>query len=196
MSFFFLSFATFFAAGLQQERQHSLRINVCVLVKEAGHSVVCDNNLWRKMMVCRYFLTFSASYLCVSYTRSLIRSVSQHRLHSVPKKQKKNKKVLDRKIKRLLKNEAHWAEYLQLPVDLQSFFLLAYKQRWEAESTRGETKATNNILPLGHNPTYIQRVGSKTRCWMAGDLLKLIEASETLNDCFSWCVVVCARSCT
>lgn len=59
------------------------------------------------------------------------------------------------------------------------------------KSTQAETKAINNLLPTGHNPTSIEREGNKTHCWMAADLQKLIEASETLNDWCSLYVCVC-----
>lgn len=61
------------------------------------------------------------------------------------------------------------------------------------ESTQAETKAINNLLPTGHNPTSTEREGNKTHCWLVADLQKLIEASETLNDQCSWCACMCVR---
>lgn len=52
------------------------------------------------------------------------------------------------------------------------------------KSTQAETKAINNLLPTGHNPTSTEREGNKTHCRMVADLQKLIEASEAWND---WC---------
>jgi len=49
---------------------------------------------------------------------------------------------------------------------------------------------------MGHNPASTERGGNKTLCWMVADLQKLTEPSETLNDWFSWCVVVCVRNWT